>query len=108
MTKTEDGPSTLAEANEILAQCARVMCLSCMSTDHTMAEHEHAAEHGVKTLSHDPIDDEHKLYDLKTFVATAKAELDDFEKEWTDANQFHRTPHTWTDWWNNLRGYWSW
>lgn len=37
------GPATLAEANEILAQCAKVMCLSCMATNHTTKGHEAAA-----------------------------------------------------------------
>lgn len=51
---------------------------------------------------------EKQLYNLKEFIAQAKHELDEYEKEWQDANDHHRASHTWNEWWGTLHRYWSW
>lgn len=58
--------------------------------------------------SHNPILDDKRQYILEQFIATAKAELDEYQKTWTDSNEYHRQPHTWNEWWKTFHRYMSW
>lgn len=52
-----------------------------------------------------------KTYTLKEFVAQAKADLDDYQKDWSSSeqtNDFHTGTHTWVEWWRTFSGYFSW
>lgn len=59
-------------------------------------------------MPYDPFADEKKEYTLAEFAAVAKEELDLYEKEWTEANDFHKAPHTWDEWWKAFHHYMSW
>lgn len=50
---------------------------------------------------YDPFDEKRK-FTLQEWVALAKSELDKYEKEWTEANDFHKGSHTWHEWWSAL------
>lgn len=61
-------------------------------------------------MPYDPFDDEKKQFTLKEFIATAKEELDAYEKEWSppDTNDFHEGKHTWDEWFSTFHRYMSW
>jgi hypothetical protein len=53
---------------------------------------------------------EQKTYTLEEFVAQAKQDLDDYQKDWTppNSNEFHEGKHTWAEWWGTFGRYFSW
>lgn len=55
--------------------------------------------------------DEKTEYTLAEFVAVAKEELDNYEKEWSPpsaTNEYHISKHTWDDWFNTFLRYMTW
>lgn len=60
------------------------------------------------SMSHHPIDDENKQYTLEAFIATAKKELDDYERQFAGGNEYHRGAHTWDEWMATFKRYMSW
>lgn len=59
-------------------------------------------------LNHDPIKDEKKLYTLAEFIDIAKHEIDLYNFEFNDQNDFHRQSHTWNEWFTSFHQYMSW
>lgn len=54
---------------------------------------------------------EQKKYTLAEFVAQAKADLDDYQKDWADptnSNEYHQGQHTWSEWFRSFHGYFNW
>lgn len=54
---------------------------------------------------------EPKKYTLAEFIAQAKADLDDYQKDWEGpihTNEWHQGSHTWVEWYASQRGYFSW
>lgn len=51
-----------------------------------------------------------KQYTLAEFVAQAKQDLDDYEKDWSgeETNEYHSGTHTWVEWWGTFSRYFSW
>lgn len=59
-------------------------------------------------MPYNPIEDEKKEFTLAEFIAVALEELSEYEKTWTEANDFHQQPHTWDEWWKAFHHYMSW
>ncbi len=53
-----------------------------------------------------------KTYTLAEFIAQAKADLDEYEKDWSgsgsETNDYHSGSHTWIEWHNTFGRYMSW
>lgn len=50
-------------------------------------------------------------YTLEEFVAQAKKDLDDYQKDWTPpnaTNDFHTGKHSWSEWFKAFHGYFNW
>lgn len=62
----------------------------------------------VPVPEYDPIKDEKKPFTLEEFTATAKKELDQYTATFKDANDYHKQPHTWNEWWKSFHEYMSW